>query len=90
MTPKEHFLVFTLFTKHLQLLRILADTMKNNGIDVSDFDAVEYAATSDPKALHDVSMMMWQKYVGLAKALGVETGLENHPPPAKDDSIPNL
>jgi hypothetical protein len=87
MTAKEHFLMLTLFTKQMQLLRILRDAMKHHGVSVDDLEALEFAATSDPQAMFALQKRMWTEYVGLAKAMGIDTGgLENHPPPSTEDS----
>jgi hypothetical protein len=85
MTAKEHFLMLTLFTKQMKLIRVLLEILKNHGISVDDFEAFEFAA-NDPEARAALQKRMWNEYVFLAKAMGIETGLENHPPPATEDA----
>ena len=86
MTSKEHLLVLTVIAKQTQLIKSLLDILKSRGIaSADDARAFEFAAITD--AASNAALFEREKagYLRLAKAMGIETGLENLPPLSVDD-----
>jgi hypothetical protein len=83
MTTQEHFLMLSLFSKQMQIIKVLLNVMDSHGMKVAeDVPVFELAEIGDKSARDKIAMGMWQNYVALATAMGVTTGLENHPPPS--------
>jgi hypothetical protein len=81
MTPQEHALVLSLFTKQNQFVKMLIDILKSRGIlSGDDAYAFEFSQLSDAKSNAAIFDEAKRKYLELAKGLGIVTGLENLPP----------
>ena len=80
MTPQEHMLLLLLIMKQNQSIKILLDALKSRGVLTGDDpQAFEFSQMQDVlsnAALFDEAK---EKYLILARSLGIQTGLENMP-----------
>lgn len=89
MTRDEHVLMLSLFTKQTQFIKMLLDMLKSRGIvDQSDLPAFEFSVRLDAASNVALFEQAKEKYLALAKGLGIETGLENLPPALETDFSP--
>jgi len=89
MRPKEHLLMLTVFAKQNQLIKLLLDILRSRGILTGDdARAFEFSANVDAVSNAALFEEAKQKYLTLAKGLGIETGLENLPPASASDFVP--
>jgi len=89
MTPKEHLLVLSIFTKQNQFIKVLLDILKSRGIlDSDDARAFEFSQNVDASSNAAIFAEAKAKYLELARGLGIETGLENLPPTSAEHSRP--
>jgi hypothetical protein len=78
MTPQEHKLMVTMFTKQLQQLKVVIEILKSRGLLEGD-DAMAYATVvhSDEQSNALVFQQAREMYLQAAKYLKIDTGLEN-------------
>jgi hypothetical protein len=77
MTTQEHKLILGLFAKQTQLITILLQILKSRDlVQHDDAQAFEFAVTEDAASNAALFARAKKSYLGLAKSLGVETGLE--------------
>jgi len=89
MTTEEHLLVLTLTVKQNQLIKLLLDILKSRGILTGDdARAFEFSANVDVASNVALFAEAKRKYLILAEGLGIETGLENLPPPDEGHFLP--
>ena len=96
MTEQEHMLILLLLLKQQQSIKILINTLKARGIlEGDDAQAFEYSQLQDAPNNAALFDQLKSQYLLIAKAAGVETGLERvpelpvdwfrpQPPPPKD------
>jgi hypothetical protein len=77
MTPEEHKLMLTLFTKYFQQIKVIIEILKSRGLlEGDDPMAFATAVHSDSESNERVFQQAAALYLQAAKRLGVETGLE--------------
>jgi hypothetical protein len=83
MTKEEHKLLIGMLATQLTLTAEIVNTLKDKGtLSPADFQRIWKAAIStgpEKKYFYD---QVSQLYVGMAKTLGVNVGLESEPPAA--------
>jgi len=78
MTTQEHNLILGLLAKQMQTTEILLKMLESHGlIQNDDIEAFEFAVSQDDVSNADVLRRATERYLALAKALGIETGLKN-------------
>jgi hypothetical protein len=88
-TPKEHLLVLALFTKQAQMTKVLLDILKSRGVLTGDdARAFEFSQNIDAASNAALFEQAKEKYLVMAKGLGIETGLENLPPSSEQHFHP--
>ena len=78
MTVQEHNLVLGLFASQMQSIEILLRMLKSRGlVEHDDIDAFSFAVTQDDASNVALLQRAKEKYMALAKAFGVDAGLEH-------------
>lgn len=85
VTTEEHILLLHLFFKQQQAIRILLDMLRSRGV-LTDDDEKAFAAAQMQNAGSNAAIFAEMKanYLKIARAAGVETGLEQLPDPPED------
>jgi len=76
MTPSEHKLMVSMFTRMNESIGILANTLTSRGLWTGDdAQAFAHAIHADQKKLQSFALQALTDYQTYAEDLGVETGL---------------
>ena len=77
MTQQEHLLVLTMLTKQMQSTKVLVDVLKSRGLlEGDDAAAFQSAVAHDLDSNAALFQDALKEYLGFAKHLRIETGLE--------------
>ena len=81
MTQREHTLILMVLVAMMNRIKVMSDVLKSNGLlSVDDERAFAFAANLDALSKSALYEQAKEYYIGLAKILDVQTGLENLPP----------
>jgi len=78
MTNAEHSLMIAMFVKQAQLIKTLIEVLKSRGlVSGDDLQAFEFRVNTDSPSNKQLLLQTTSLYLEAAKAVGVETGIEN-------------
>jgi hypothetical protein len=83
MTAQEHVFMLSMHAMQSAKFNTLVEVLKTRGVlDDDDLQAFSHAA-EETREHQEWFQNAWRAYQGIAKGLGVTTGLQDVPPPQK-------